>query len=523
MRSRTWLTTSMVTVAALLAPAGAATAAPAPTAASAIVWGPCAEDPTIECGTMTVPVDWNRPHGPTIDLALARRKATDPAARIGSLLVNPGGPGGSGVDLVLGGVFQTLGTRFDIVGFDPRGVGRSHPVVCSADLLAQRPSPVLTSQADFDRVVSYNRQLWTDCRAHTGPLMEHADTLSVVRDLDAIRAALGERQLSYFGTSYGTLIGQQYAETFPHRVRALVLDSNMDHSLGTAGFLYTEAWTVQDSFNEFVAGCGRDPGCPLAGQDIRAFWAHLLARAERGELTLPGTDYRFDQFNLIDFAAIFLSLPAWRDLAGILIAIDTGAVGATTGSAAGSAIAGLRTRPAADQDVLPNPLPAVFCEDWNLPVRNYAAYATHLAVQRALAPDMRYYPSALYATVSCLGWPSTVNNPQHRLHVSTSKRLLMLNSLHDPDTGYVWALNVARQLGAAGRLVTYEGWGHGVYGRGPCVTSIVHDYLFNEVSPAPGTRCPAFEPPPEDAAAAARPSTSGWRLSRVQLVPASPH
>ena len=95
-------------------------------------------------------------------------------------------------------------------------------------------------------------------------------------------------------------------------------------------------------------------------------------------------------------------------------------------------------------------------------MRNYAAYATHLAVQRAIAPDMRYYPSALYATVSCLGWPSTVNNPQHRLRVRTSKPLLMLNALHDPATGYGWAVNAARQMGAAARLVTYEGWGHDV-------------------------------------------------------------
>jgi pimeloyl-ACP methyl ester carboxylesterase len=517
MRARIRLATSVLSVAAILVPANAANAAPAAPpapasgAASTIAWAPCAEDPTAECGTLAVPVDWNRPHGPKIDLALARRKATDPAARIGSLLVNPGGPGGSGVDLVINFGFRPLGTRFDVVGFDPRGVGRSHPVVCSTDLLARRPSPVLTSQADFDRAVSYNRELWTDCRAHTGPLMEHADTLSVVRDLDAIRAAVGDRQLSYFGISYGTLIGQQYAETFPHRVRALALDSNMDHSLGTAGFLYTEAWSAQDSFDEFVAGCGRDPGCSLSGRDIRAFWAHLLARAERGELTLPGTDFRFDAFNLIDFALLFLSLPAWRDLADILIAIDAGVPVADLTPAATPFVAARRARPAGRQDVAPNPFPAVFCEDWRLPVRNYAAFATHMAVQRAIAPDMRYYPSALFGTVSCLGWPSAVNNPQHRLRVDGSNRLLMLNALHDPDTGYLWAVNAARQLGDTARLVTYEGWGHGVYGRGPCTVSIVHDYLFTRSLPPEGTRCPAFEPEARSAGpAGSRPDTPGW-------------
>jgi pimeloyl-ACP methyl ester carboxylesterase len=211
-----------------------------------------------------VPVDWDHPDGNRFDLAVARRTATDPGRRIGSLVFGPGGPGDSGVDRVVTGIsrFSTqLRSRFDIVSFDPRGVGRSHPVTCSTDLVRRQPSPLLTSKADFDATLAYNRLLRADCRAWTGPLYDHVDTLSSVRDLDAIRAALGESRLTFHGSSYGTLLGEQYAETFPSRVRAVVLESVDDHSLGTRAFMDTQAATVQDSFDEFASWCDRAAQC----------------------------------------------------------------------------------------------------------------------------------------------------------------------------------------------------------------------------------------------------------------------
>lgn len=188
-----------------------------------MTWTPCAEDPTADCGTLTVPIDWADPRGATVDLALVRRKATDPASRTGSLVLNPGGPGGPGAQVVLDKSYpfsDEITRRFDIVGFDPRRVGASHPVVCTTGLLAQMPDVLqVRSEADFSALLDYNRRLREDCRARTGPLFDHVDTLSVVRDLDALRAALGEDKLTYYGVSYGTLIGQLYAERFPQRVR----------------------------------------------------------------------------------------------------------------------------------------------------------------------------------------------------------------------------------------------------------------------------------------------------------------
>jgi pimeloyl-ACP methyl ester carboxylesterase len=504
-------------------PAGAAPDEPAGKSGNpTVAWAPCEEDPTAECGTLSVPVDWSRPRGERFDLALARRKATDPARRIGSLVVNPGGPGGSGVDFVLFApdyFSADLRARFDLVGFDPRGVARSHPILCSLDLLVAAPPPVLTSQADFDRMVRYNRDLGNDCRRHSGPLIDHVDVLSVVRDMDAIRAAVGDRKLTYYGVSYGTLMGQQYAEEFPDRVRALVLDSNMDHSLGTAGFLLTEAGTVQDSFNEFVKGCRADAGCVLHDSDIRALWADLLARAGRGELTLPGTSIVLTQFDLV--GSIFGSFygPDWRGLAEFLVALDTGvepeqaSAAAALGAALGAAAAGGR-RTTVAAELVENSFQPQFCGDWELPIRNYTEFAALLRAQRLVAHDVLYSPLALSATVACLGWSAQTNNPQHPLRARPAKTLYMTNALHDPATGYAWALNAKRQLGDAARLLTYKGWGHGVYGRSDCVSAPVDAYLIAGALPRPGAQCAAV--PPNQAAAARgataqRPLTSGPR------------
>lgn len=456
------------------AASAASTAATSTVAGFTIDWAPCPTDATAQCGTLALPVDWTRPDGPRFSLALARRPATEPSARIGALVFGPGGPGDSGVSRVVGGVSRfsdELRRRFDIVSFDPRGVGRSNPVVCSPELLAQRPATILGSQADFDATIAYNRRLWTDCREHTGPVFDHADTLSTVRDLDAVRTALGEAKLTFHGSSYGTLLGQQYAEVFPHRVRAIVLESTVDHSLGTRGFLETQAIAVQDSFDEFVAWCDRTPDCALHGTDVRVLWADLLARAERGELpSAANPPVPVTPFDLVATAHRAFTGPDWVGLAGKLATMRDGGPAPVVG--------------------LPPLVTAVFCADWALPVRNYREYAAHLRRVAAVAPDMRYAASA-YAVTACLGSPLPVPNPQHRARVRHTPPILLVNSRHDPASGYLWAVHVSRQLGRAGVLLTYEGWGHGAYNRTACTRDTVDRYLIALAPPAPGASCPA--------------------------------
>jgi pimeloyl-ACP methyl ester carboxylesterase len=483
-----------------------ASAAPDGRPAQTIAWAPCADDPTADCGTLSVPIDWSKPNGAKFDLALARRKATDPAQRIGSLVVNPGGPGGSGVGEVLFGAddfSEALRSHFDLVGFDPRGVGRSHAVQCSADLLAQMPEPVFGDKAAYDKAIAYNRALGDDCRANTGPLFDHVDTLSVVKDLDAIRAAVGDKKLSYYGVSYGTLIGQQYAETFPGNVRAVTIDSNMDHSLGTDRFMVSEAVTAQDSFEEFVKGCSAAPQCALYGEDIKAVFRDLLARADRGELYDPNDpSFKVSAFLLVDVAHGSFYGPDWFGLAQLLKQLEDESSAALKADAKAMAPGELQRFP----------IP-VFCEDWNLPIHGYGDYTRLLKEQKKVAPDMRYSTLAMSVTVACQNLGVKVNNPQHPLRVRGSAPLLELNAIHDPATAYSWAVGTKAQLGNEARFVTYEGWGHGTYGRSDCLTGTVDAYLISGKLPKDGMHCAAVQPePPTAGKKAPLPSTTPRRF-----------
>jgi pimeloyl-ACP methyl ester carboxylesterase len=425
-----------------------------------------------------VPIDWAHPDGPAFGLAVARRKATDPGARVGSMVFGPGGPGDSGVDRVVSGISRfspEISRRFDIVSFDPRGVGRSNPVTCSGDLLAQRPSPEFESQADFDATLAYNQRLRGDCRARTGPVFDHLDTAGTVQDLEAIRAALGEAELTFHGSSYGTLLGAQYAETYPHQVRAMVLESVMDHSVSTTrDFLRSEAAAAQDSFNEFVKWCGSDSNCALHGRDVRTVWQGLLARAERGELenpAKPGTPLSSaDLVNGIAFKKFYDA-----EYAGLATAI--------AGMEASRPLPSSPTSVAA----LP-PTTPVFCSDWHLPVHDYREYASLVHVMNKTAPDLPYL-LPIHMTAACLGAPTA--NPQHRLEAHGAPPILVSNALHDPATGYPWAVSVARQLRRSGVLLTYEGQGHGSVTSGPCMENAVDSYLIDLTVPPRGTSCPA--------------------------------
>ncbi|MCX5068914.1 alpha/beta hydrolase [Micromonospora lupini] len=487
---------ALALTAAGLTPASpaAARAQPAARPAPTITWRPCATDASAECGTLSLPVDWNRPRGERFDLALARRVA-NPATREGALVFGPGGPGDSGVDRVVNGSSRfsaDLRRRFDIVSFDPRGTGGSNPVLCARDLLARQPQ-LIADQAQFDATLAGNVLLPADCRARTGPLYDHVDTTSAARDLDAIRAALGERQLTFHGSSYGTLLGERYAELFPERVRAMVLEGAMDHSLGTRALLDTQAVTSEDAFDEFVAWCDRSSVCALHGQDFRAIWERLRARAERGALTDPKrggvvlTPFELTRLTHRDL----YETRWWPGLAewiGQLAAQTTAPSAAQTTAPSAARTTGASTGDA----VAPYPF-AVFCQDWSLPVRDYREYAGHLRRMARLAPDLRY-PTAVFALVTCLGTPTPVADPQHRLRVRTDVPLLIAATVHDPASGYNWATNVARQLGRHGVLLTYEGWGHGSYTTSPCVGPTVDAYLIDQVVPPLGTRCPAVDP-----------------------------
>ncbi|MEU4806204.1 alpha/beta hydrolase [Actinosynnema sp. NPDC023587] len=496
----------LATVIALVAgTAPAASAAPENDFRPAAVdWAPCPELPEVECGTLRLPVDWSRPRGEKFDLALARRKASDPAKRIGSLVIHPGGPGPSGVEFAFAAPYwfsPQVQERFDIVGFDPRGVGRSSPITCSADLLARRPSTYPTTQAGFAALGRYNRDLAADCRARSGPIYDHSDSLAVVEDVDAIRQALGERKISYYGLSYGTLVGMQYAERYGRNLRAMVNDSNLDHSLDARSFVEGTAIAAEDSFREFVEWCGTTPSCALHGRDVGAFWDDLIARADRGEISEPGDPSRPVSANqIIDYALLSFYDPSWTQLAQWLVAR--------------AETAPTTTRAATADEVVADPFLPVFCQDWQIRPRSLREYTGLLRRADELAPHMSRAFLGHQVTHGCVGLPDATN-PQQRPRLDNAPKILLLNNLHDPSTGYGWAKSLHRQTRDKTVLLTYEGWGHGSYIRTDCVRDTADRYLISLRTPANGTRCaPAESPevpiPTAARSATPRPAATGW-------------
>ncbi|GAA3053870.1 peptidase [Actinokineospora globicatena] len=446
-------------------------------------WAACPERADAECATVRMPINWQKPRGEKFDLAVARRKATDPRKRIGVLVINPGGPGGSGVDFALGAeqfFSEEVRARFDIIGFDPRGVARSQPVKCSLDVVQRQPSLFPANQREFDALAAYNRELAADCRAQTGPIFDYVDTKSVVRDIDALRVALGERKINYFGVSYGTRIGQQYAEEFGRNLRAMVIDSNMDPSAKIAQFGATAAATAEDSFTEFVRWCERTTSCALHGKDVAKWWDELLLRADRGEVHDPSEPSRVITSQEITNAAFGTFYgPDWALLASALASLDVPAT----------------PRPAvAGTEYVENPFTSVFCQDWDFRVRDHREVAGLVATANRLAPHMRGSVLGHATTIGCIGLPKPPN-PQHRLNITDAPKILMLNAVHDPATSIDWAVSAHRQSRDTTVLVTYEGWGHGVYPRSDCTKGISDTYLTTLRTPRDGTRCAAVEPP----------------------------
>lgn len=435
--------------AVLLGSGGVAVAAPA----RGLDWTPCGDG--VECADLTVPIDWNRRAAGTIDVAVARTRATGP--RIGTLVYLPGGPGDSGVQRLLDGnvVPPAVAERFDVVSYDPRGTNRSHPVTCDAALLAALPNTVPDAGARLADVREYARDLGRSCREHTGPLLDHVDNVSVARDIDALRAALGERQVTLYGRSYGTLAGQMYAENFPRRVRGLVLDSVFDHSLDVASLLDSQARSAEDSFTEFARWC-ESSSC---GVDPAAAYRKLWDQAVRGESAAQ----------LNQELVGYLYEPDWAGLAKRL-----------------------RSDVSTQSTTAPFPI-AAFCTDHRVRIPSESAWRSLWRRQAVAAPTLR--TTFAWSVVSlCSAWPAKVPNPQHWTSVDRHMPpVLVMNARHDPATGYEWALNVHRQVGGA--LLTYDGWGHGVMDRTDCTRATFVRYVVDRTTPPPGAHCAAAVTP----------------------------
>ncbi|MEV5983111.1 alpha/beta fold hydrolase [Streptomyces sp. NPDC052114] len=422
-------------------------------------WKPCPESEGgprgVECGTVKVPLDWSEPGGEQIDIAVARRTAPEGARRVGSLMFLPGGPGMSGVEQVRqlpewGGAEK----RFDVVSFDPRGVGASRPVRCSekkamASALDSAPS---ATREEFERRTATARDLADDCARRNGEVLRHVDADSVTHDIEAIRVALGEKQLSLYSHSYGTVYAQRYAAAYGGNVRAAVLDGVMDQSVGRREFGATAAASLEDAYDQFARWCAKDDACALKDDGAWKTYERVARKAEDGKL--PKSDVTDGPITRAELDATvdgMLLTPSWRPLAENLKALDSGEktddVPAEVPADGASGVV-----PFADLAV---------CSDFALGTPDFAAHQDDVRAARDKAPRFGYSPNAVKYTNLCAGAGDSAGTGGGRTASSTAETpLLLMGTRHDNATPIDWARSVRDQLGDKAALVEVDGWGH---------------------------------------------------------------
>ncbi|MFJ6616714.1 alpha/beta hydrolase [Kitasatospora sp. NPDC091335] len=476
----------------------AATAAPALRALydQRIDWRPCPDeggaDPdqtVVQCAGLKVPLDYADPGGRTVDVALARVPAADPQLRMGALLLNPGGPGNSGVGMVRWGWQSYQGPlheRFDLVGFDPRGAGDTTPVHCLDD--RTRDEWDATDDLGYDR----GSTLAEACRARHADLLPHLGTRDTARDLDVLRGALGERRLDFLGFSYGTHLGARYAEEFPERTGRLVLDGAVDHGAAVAGLGVEQAAAAEAGLRDFAADCATDGEgtCPLgtdpaaAPQRLARFLDglrdHPLRAADGRALTAAlGWDAVLDVL-----ADGHRSWPRLREALEPAVARgEAEDLLALADGADGRGEDGSYRTPA-------DAYAAVSCAD-GPPPPTEPELRTALAELAARAPLVSGHdPVGTLLDPDCRRWPYRSPEQPQPIRAPGSAPLLVIGSTGDPVTPYAWAQRLAGGL-EHGVLLTREGDGHTAYDKSGCVRDAVAAYLVDGRLPAAGARCPS--------------------------------
>jgi pimeloyl-ACP methyl ester carboxylesterase len=511
----------LVAVAALAAgcvfvfPAGYAGAAGAPerppranSFGAPISWAAC--DPPVQdlqCARIRVPLDWDRPRGRTIRLALIRHLASKPSERIGTLLINPGGPGDTGVGLVAGdpeGVDAIGGGRFDVVSWDPRGAHASTRLRCFGSRRSEQRFwagvTVPTTIAEAKRTLRRGAALARRCGKVSGWLLPHISTADTARDMDHLRELVGEEKLTYVGLSYGTYLGQTYANMFPNRVRAMLLNGIVNavrYSKSAEARLAMFSDAADEVFGQFLSLCASagPERCALAGgaRSPAEKWQRLLARVKRRPIPAPaanGTglsraeltygDLLFSQFAPMRAPRTWPQNAADLDAAlrGDASALEDAAIQYTSpeGWGGGSTSAAIQCADAPNRKG-PRAGPQVFKR------LNRAGF-----LQGPLHFAWEWAP--------CASWPVRAeDNYRGPWNVSTPNPILLINERYDPNSGYGNAVSAERYLGNA-VLLTHEGYGH-LFFQNPsaCVNTAMVDYLTELITPPRGTVCQSDQQP----------------------------
>ncbi|MFD0746044.1 alpha/beta hydrolase [Phytohabitans flavus] len=454
---------------------------------STLQWEPCPADSgssTLECTTVEVPLDYRDPEGRRIDIAISRLASKKPSQRRGVLLTNPGGPGGSGLDypsLLVNPVFpqplpQSVQDQYDVIGFDPRGVGQSAPVTCdyTPGQLARLNLPYPRSSADVLKDAEIAKTIARQCSSsETAGMLPYITTANTARDMDRIRQALGEPKISYLGSSYGTYLGAVYTTMFPERSDRFVLDSN----LGPGGYDHTAfqrlAPGMEQRFPDFAKFAAANPqyGLGTTPEQVRATFFELAARLEKTPVQgMDGSLFRGTTFDLL------YSDVGFTTLASIWQALDTGQP----------------LPPMPPTSGLDNSFSSrlhVLCGDSSWP-RTVRGYQRDVAVYRVKYPLI----GAAAANIGpCAFWPSPVERPV-RIGDRGPSNVLMVQNLRDPGTPLVGARELRKAFGDRARLVTADQGGHGAYvlfARNRCANDTVTTFLTTGQRPAHDRVCAA--------------------------------
>ena len=510
---------------AVCAPAQAATPGHAPPRYGAPAsWQPCpegeltqvpeAERRLYSCATVAVPLDHRSPGTGTIDIAMMRRAADGPGRRIGSLFMNPGGPGGSGFAMPIRtarALSAEVRSRFDLIGFDPRGVARSNAVRCftTAEEAAAVRDKLSGIGAELPDTVRAHHRYAQACREQAGPLLGHLATESVARDLDLLRRSVGDAKLTYVGFSYGTLLGATYVNLFPKQVRAIVLDGNVDPVLRTRNgleYLRQRAIGQEAVIDAFLARCTEvRERCAFSEGDPVAKFAAIRDRLHEGPVTVPG----FGELTLSMFTAgvggYLYNATDYSELATLLQSVHDAIQPAAQPRAAAEPAAlarfAIAARSGGVHDVrtdLDTPYTeddssfGVNCLDEPFP-RGDTRFLRAVRTWEQVAPTVG--PTHAISQLACGHWP--VREPRRYAgpwNTKTPNPVLLFGNHHDPATNYVFNQRMSAALGNS-RLVTVAAFGHTILGDSACADDIAARYLTELIAPPAGVVCkPNTEP-----------------------------
>jgi pimeloyl-ACP methyl ester carboxylesterase len=450
-------------------------------------WADCGGGFT--CAEIRVPRDYAAPNEGYLNISIVRSAARKPEARLGSLLINPGGPGGSGVDYVrdnLDGFPETLRERFDIVGFDPRGVNTSTAIRCIDNLdghAALDPSP--DDGAELEALVEAAHEYADACARRNDTTLAYLSTDAVARDLDQLRGAVGDDKLTYLGFSYGTLIGSRYAELYPDHIRAMALDGAIDPSLDLEAIRIGQAIAFEGALTRFLDDCASRPKCPFheGGNSAKAFDA-LMASIDREPLPA----ILFDDDRLVGpglawsatLAALY-SESFWPILASALALAKEG-----DGSLMLAISDPFRGRkPNGSYSNLQDAYVANICLDFAVPtdINTFSGWAAGL---ETTAP--RFAEFFAYNDLICSFWAVPAQGTPQVVSAKGAPPIVVVGSTGDTATPYAWSVALADQL-ESGVLVTREGEGHTGYADSECVQDAVNAYLIELEVPEDGLIC----------------------------------